>query len=426
MTKGAHLKTLADILDQVLSVDKPATHFLKFFFKNNRYIGSSDRRILKEKFYRILRHRYRYEATLTQENFIASSAEMVFLDHLIYDQASDESLFDVFSDSPYDLPLPSSSMQNKWQKIYNNIHQLNILGNVTLECPTWLQPYFKQAFQENIDGELQDLLKEAPCDIRVNTLKTNRDDLLKLLKAEKVSAEKTPLSPWGLRIHSRQLLEHLEIFKEGYFEIQDEGSQLLALISESKPSQTVLDYCAGAGGKTLALAAMMHNKGRIIAMDIDERRLEKGTKRLRRAGVFNTVSKPLNQESERYLRKHTHFFDCVFLDVPCSGTGTWRRNPEARWNLTENRLQELMDIQKDILNKTAPLVKKGGILLYSTCSVLPAENQNQIESFLENHKDFILKPISEILPQFQGDYLQLSPYKTNTDGFFAVVLQRIE
>jgi 16S rRNA (cytosine967-C5)-methyltransferase len=218
------------------------------------------------------------------------------------------------------------------------------------------------------------------------------------------------------------------MLKNGSVEIQDEGSQLVALMVDAKPGQRVVDFCAGAGGKTLAIAAQMQNKGRIIACDVLASRLKRGTERFRRAGLHNIAIRPLKDERDPWVKKHKDSFDRVLVDVPCTGTGTWRRNPDQRWRSLGPGLEKLLPLQAGILDSAARLVKPGGRLIYATCSLLPEENENQIEKFLATHAEFRVIPYRDIykekLSSAHTDYLSLTPAQHGTDGFFAVAMER--
>jgi len=214
--------------------------------------------------------------------------------------------------------------------------------------------------------------------------------------------------------------------------VQDEGSQLVALLTDAQPGQAVMDFCAGAGGKTLALAAAMKNKGRLVACDTHAARSERAVQRLRRAGVHNVTRHVLEGEGDKWLKRQKGTFDRVLVDAPCSGSGTWRRNPDAKWRLTETGLLELVALQGKILTQASTLVKPGGRLVYATCSLLPEENERQVEAFLAANPDFSLIPITEAWSAtvgtecpVPGPYLRLSPAAHNTDGFFVAVMQRI-
>jgi len=223
--------------------------------------------------------------------------------------------------------------------------------------------------------------------------------------------------------------------------VQDEGSQLVAALVDARPGMQVADYCAGAGGKTLAMAAGMNNKGRIVAIDVLETRLDRSAQRLRRAGAHNVERRALmtrkgGADNRKWLKRQKGAFDRVLVDAPCTGTGTWRRNPDARWTLTPRDLAELVPKQAEILDAAARLVKPGGGLVYATCSVLPAENERQVEAFLARHADFSVVPVAGLWADAIGSeppahiadspYLRLSPLRHGTDGFFAAALVRRE
>jgi 16S rRNA (cytosine967-C5)-methyltransferase len=257
-------------------------------------------------------------------------------------------------------------------------------------------------------------------DLRVNPVKTGREEAIKILAGEGIEAEPTPLSPLGLRVKGRPALASTKAFQSGLVEIQDEGSQMLALLLDAHPGHQVVDFCAGAGGKTLAIAAMMQNKGRVIACDVLERRLERAAERFRRAGLFNIETRALSTERDPWVKRHKGKFDRVLVDAPCSGVGVWRRNPDARWRVLGPGLEELVPLQGSILESAARLVKPGGRLVYATCSLLTEENEGRVEKFLALHPEFTLVPYG----QDGGRYLQLTPAVHNTDGFFGAVMVR--
>jgi 16S rRNA (cytosine967-C5)-methyltransferase len=272
---------------------------------------------------------------------------------------------------------------------------------------------------------------EAPIDLRANLLKGERDAARRLLAVEGLHAEPTALAPAGLRLSGRRPLAASAAFRDGIVEIQDEGSQVAAAMVDARPGMRVCDFCAGAGGKTLALAATMGNAGRIVACDTVARRLDGATARLRRAGVSNVERRLLATERDPWVKKHKAGFDRVLVDAPCTGTGTWRRNPDARWFLAPSDLDELVAKQGRILDSAARLVRPGGRLVYVTCSLLPDEDEDQAKRFVAAHPDFTLRPASEIwsgaLPgqcPSPDPFLLLTPRRNGTDGFFVAVFER--
>ncbi|HXC91667.1 MAG TPA: RsmB/NOP family class I SAM-dependent RNA methyltransferase, partial [Stellaceae bacterium] len=279
--------------------------------------------------------------------------------------------------------------------------------------------------------EMAALNAAAPVDLRVNLLKADRETVRRVLAAEGVAAEPTPWSPLGLRLAARAPLSGLKAFKDGLFDVQDEGSQLAALLAGARPGMRVVDFCAGAGGKTLALAAGMANRGKLVACDVSARRLERAGLRLRRAGVGNVERRVLSSENDKWVKRHAGGFDLVFVDVPCLGTGTWRRNPDAKWRSQPEDLAELILLQQQILRSAARLVRAGGRLVYATCSLLREEDAAQAEAFLAGSPDFALLPAARAWAETIGrtspsgeDYLFLTPARHGTDGFFVAIFER--
>jgi 16S rRNA (cytosine967-C5)-methyltransferase len=306
---------------------------------------------------------------------------------------------------------------------------------VRYEFPAWLEEPLQRHFGENLSAELNALNKPAPVDLRVNTLKTTREELLEALTTEGLSVEPTPRSPNGIRITGNPNATRTRLFKDGLFEIQDEGSQLASFLVDARPGMTVIDYCAGGGGKSLALVnTMLDNNrfdGQLWACDVSETRLGELEKRAIRNGVIEAINTHVITDNDAWLTDNVGLADRVLADVPCSGSGAWRREPENRWRLTPESLGDLIARQQDILDRASTLVKSGGRLVYVTCSIVPGENEEQIEWFLAKHTEFSLMPIAEIwqntiggAPTAPNEMLRLSPATTNTDGFFIAVLQK--
>ncbi len=294
--------------------------------------------------------------------------------------------------------------------------------------PAWIEPRLRARFGADFDLEMAAGLRPAPLDLRVNQLKTTRDAALGLLNASGQRAQPTPLSPHGLRLGAQAYVNNTQAYADGMIEPQDEGSQLAALLVDVADAKLVVDFCAGAGGKTLAIGAAMRNAGRLIACDVSATRLERAKLRLRRAGVHNAECRGLEA---KWLKRQAGKADRVLVDAPCSGTGTWRRKPDARWRLTETDVQELTERQQEILKRAARLVAPGGRLIYVTCSVLIEENEAQIEAFLARHADFSILPVAPIWQRVVGGpcpsseaFLRLTPGRQGTDGFFVAVLER--
>jgi 16S rRNA (cytosine967-C5)-methyltransferase len=307
---------------------------------------------------------------------------------------------------------------------------------VANDLPDWLLPHLEAIYGERLEEEMAGLNASAPTDLRVNLLKTDRDGARRALAAEHVRAEPTPWSPTGLRLAARVPLSGLAAFKDGLIEVQDEGSQLAALLVGARPGMRVVDFCAGAGGKTLALAAAMNNRGKLVACDTAAWRLDRSGIRLRRAGASNVERRALTSERDPWVKRHAASFDRVLVDAPCLGIGSWRRNPDAKWRSTPTDLAELQIRQHDILASAARLVKPGGRLVYVTCSLLREEDEAQAERFLEETPDFVPYsaarawdeaiggPCPAGLTNPGGDYLRLTPAQHGTDGFFVALFER--
>jgi 16S rRNA (cytosine967-C5)-methyltransferase len=298
--------------------------------------------------------------------------------------------------------------------------------------PDFLAARFLRQFGDHADAEAAAMNERAPLTARVNLLRTTRESLLERLRAEGVDARPTPLSPLGIFLETRQNAFALPSFREGLFELQDEGSQLLGLLVDAPPTR-VVDACAGAGGKTLQLAAQMRNRGELFALDIDARRLEELKRRARRADVHNVRIRPIppsGPEVAPALVDLADRADRVLVDAPCSGTGTFRRKPDARYRLTEAMLAQHVERQRLLLEQFAPLVRPGGRMVYGTCSLLEEENEAVVASFLERHPGFrTLPPADRLGPELggkvsTGDFLRLSPARHGTDGFFGAILLR--
>lgn len=300
---------------------------------------------------------------------------------------------------------------------------------VLAECPGWAFEPLRHRFGPAFGREMAAMLTPPPLDLRVNPLKTSQAAVLDALARLGLPAQACRMAPHGVRVADRPSLSRLPMLKTGEAEIQDEGSQLVAMLVDARPGDRVVDFCAGAGGKTLAIATQMANKGLVIACDVAEGRLKRAAERFRHAGLHNIQTRLLAGERDKWVKRHKGGFDRVLVDAPCSGTGTWRRNPDARWRAQEEGgLEALQALQANILDSAARLVKPGGRLVYATCSLLPDENEAQVERFLAAHPDFQVVPLRDAAPQLatsaHPDYLSLTTARHDTDGFFAAVMQR--
>ncbi len=300
---------------------------------------------------------------------------------------------------------------------------------VRLEVPDWLMPVLAERFGAALPAEAAALLTQAPLDLRVNLLRVGREEARAALAQEGIAAQPTPLSPWGLRVAGRPPVTGGAAFRSGRRNA-DEGSQIVTALVDARPGMRVVDYCAGAGGKALALAMTMRNQGQLLACDVSARRLDAATRRLHRAGAYN-VERHLLVPGDKWAKRRADGFDRVLVDVPCTGTGTWRRNPDARLRVTPCDLAELVAKQASILDRAAKLVRIGGKMIYATCSVAPKENEAQVSAFLARSSNFALVPLArawQLDPPLpcDGPLLRLTPLRHNTDAFFAAVLERVE
>lgn len=291
------------------------------------------------------------------------------------------------------------------------------------DYPEDLEPLLRRRFGARLAVVMAAMAGRAPLDLRVNTLKASRDAVLAELAGLGLTAVPSALSPVGLRVEGRERLGQLAPFTEGRIEVQDEGSQLVALACGAAPGLSVADYCAGAGGKTLALAAAMRGQGRLLALDVEERRLSRMRPRLARAGIEGFVEQAAI--SPALIEREAGAFDTVLVDAPCSLSGTWRRNPAARWDMTPEKVGQLAVLQGRILDEAARLVKPGGRLVYATCSVFVEEDEDVVEAFLARRPEFAPADISSLVPGAGGRLgLALDPAAQGTDGFFLAAVTR--
>lgn len=433
MTPGARIQAAITLLAAVEAGDEPADVTIGHWARDNRYAGSSDRREIRGLVYGVIRRRRQLEWWLARNDASVTPRTLVIAHVMLDDRWTCERLAAAFAGTQYG-PDPLSTAEAGLAEVLAG----GVLDDdaqprpVRLNLPDWLAPLLAESLGSRFEAEAEALAGEASVDLRVNALKTTREDAVAALAADGIEAGPTPYAPEGLRLNSRTQLTATRAWREGMVEVQDEGSQLVAIVTDARPGQAVADYCAGAGGKTLALAAAMENKGRIVACDLSESRLRRIGPRLRRAGVTIAETRVLaNPDDNDLIAANAGAFDRVLVDAPCSGTGTWRRRPETRWRLTKAMLDEMGDLQDSILDSAARIVAPGGRLVYATCSVLRMENQTRIESFLVRHPGFSIVSADRAAPDklrdavlFEEGYMFLTPHRHGTDGFFAAVLER--
>jgi len=331
-----------------------------------------------------------------------------------------------------------SAQESDWLDACNAVPPGDFCEPERHNLPEWLAERLKAQLGADFWPLAESLLQGAPLDLRVNTLKAKRPQTQAELAQLAIMSEETPYSPWGLRVQGKPALTHLELFKNGSIEVQDEGSQLLALLLDAKRGEMVVDFCAGAGGKTLAIGATMRSTGRLYAFDTSAHRLDALKPRLARSGLSNVHPAAIAHERDERVKRLAGKIDRVLVDAPCSGLGTLRRNPDLKWRQSPESVQELAAKQAAILASAARLVKPGGRLIYATCSLLAEENEAIADAFSAAQPDFTPLPAGELLAQLKvpqaaslasgGDdgqlHLRLWPHRHQTDGFFAAVWQR--
>jgi 16S rRNA (cytosine967-C5)-methyltransferase len=322
------------------------------------------------------------------------------------------------------------SPEKQWLQHCDQVRPSELMDLHRHNLPQWLVDPLKQQLGEQFDALADSLSRPAGLDLRVNALQGKRAEVQQALSRLGIASEPTPYSPWGLRLQDKPPLTTLELFKKGVIEVQDEGSQLLAGLLDAHRGEMVVDFCAGAGGKTLAIGACMRNTGRLYAFDTSAHRLDALKPRLARSGLSNVHPVVIAHERDERIKRLAGKIDRVLVDAPCSGLGTLRRNPDLKWRQSPQSVQEMALKQQAILAGASRLVKSGGRLVYATCSLLTAENEAIAQVFGDQHPDFELMPAGPLLAAEQADrlcegpYLRLWPHRHQTDGFFAAVWQR--
>ena len=416
-----------EILKDVFERHRPTSEALKDWGKAHRFAGSTDRHAIGTLVYDCLRRRN----TLASRMGDGRPRALVLAALLDLWGVSLADIGALGSDAHGPGPLSEAETAALSRSLRDDL-PVHVKGDI----PEWLVPSFTACFGGRAAEEGAALAMRAPIDLRVNTLKATRAEVLEAL--QRFGATEGPLSPLCVRVEApgpgarNANVEAEPAHGKGWYEVQDAGSQIAALMSGAKPGEQVADICAGAGGKTLALAAMMRNEGKLTAHDSDRHRLRPIFERLQRAGVTNV---DVIAADEGRKLESMGGFDCVLIDAPCSGSGSWRRKPDAKWRLTLKQLQQRMKEQVDVLEQGARLVKSGGRLVYITCSVLPEENTAQVTQFLARHAEFGIIPYTEqwrkaiggeapVSADGSSETLLLTPARHGTDGFFVAVMQR--
>lgn len=431
MTPSARLSAAIEVIEAIDGQRVPAAKALKEWGTAHRFAGSGDRAAISGLVYDVLR-RQASSAWIMEDD----SPRSRLLGMLKLERGMDAGAISALCDGGRFAPEPLFDTE---RAALTSRTPADAPAHIAGDYPEWLDSHLAQAFGDERAAEATAMASRAPLDLRVNTLKAKREKVLNSLRH--LGAEPTPWSPLGLRIQlgadARNPGIHAEEdFVKGGIEVQDEGSQLAALLSAAKPGEQVIDLCAGAGGKTLALAAMMQGKGRLIATDHDKRQLAPIHERLSRAGVHNAEVRAPKGEADP-LSDIRATADLVLIDAPCTGTGTWRRNPDAKWRMRPGALEVRLKDQAEVLDRAAGFVKPGGRIAYITCSVLPSENSEQIRGFIGRHSEFTVVPPDEVAAALWDkaeDFLKatiqcpegllMTPRRTGTDGFFVSVLRR--
>jgi 16S rRNA (cytosine967-C5)-methyltransferase len=411
----AILGNTEEVLREILRFSAPADTTLSRYFKDHPRLGSRERGAVAEGIYAILRNK----SFFTDFAEAGQSPTMRRLTILGLAEA-------VGADALGGLTEEETAFLERIKEIDRSLMPAQMRANL----PKWLFDKFVAQYGEAETLALADALNQpAPLDLRVNSIKATRDEVVAGLLEAPIAAEPMPYAPLGLRVLKKPSLQNLPLFKSGAIEVQDEGSQVLSQIVGAKRGEMVVDFCAGAGGKTLALGALMRNTGRLYAFDISEKRLAKLKPRLARSGLSNVHPVQIAHERDAKIKRLAGKIDRVLVDAPCSGLGTLRRNPDVKWRQKVDAVAEMQVKQASILDGAARLLKGGGRLVYATCSLLDEENDFIVEQFLAAHPEFELVPMSAVLAEQKidlemGDYLKLLPHKHQTDGFFAAVMQR--
>jgi len=435
MRQGGRIQAAIEVLEDIFERHTPAAHALRDWGKSHRFAGSKDRAAIGGIVFDALR---RKSSTLWRMGFDGEedngSARALVLGTLVW--GWDESVDSLSLAFTEDGHSPAALTKDEISSL-EGARDLKMAPDwIRADIPEWIWPAFTNNFGENAVAEGQAMLTRPPLDLRVNSLKAVHKTVLDKLKD--IGAVATKLSPMGVRIAAGSKLDRLPniqsdpVFLMGEVEIQDEGSQIVSLLTDPKPGEKVLDYCAGGGGKTLALAADMDNAGKIYAYDIDKRRLAPLYARAQRAGATNIE---IVQPPQGNLSKLRGSIDRVLVDAPCTGSGTWRRKPDAKWRLSLSTLELRMSEQKAVLEQAKQYVRPDGLLVYVTCSVFAEENEGQVYGFLEDNKDFELLSAGEVwedrigtekaMPWSEdGCTLTMTPESTDTDGFFLAVMRK--
>ncbi|MET3914773.1 16S rRNA (cytosine967-C5)-methyltransferase [Variovorax sp. OAS795] len=422
MHPKALLEATADLVGLVLKFDHPADQVVSRFFRDHREFGPRERATLAETVYTVLRKKLLFDH-LSPSGTGSKERRMAILGF----------------HGPRDfLKSALNDTEKRWLDNCDAVKTEDLLERHRHNLPEWLVAPLKAQLGDGFWPLVESLQQPAPLDLRVNALTDKRAEVKAELAKAAIKSEATPFSPWGLRIDGKPALTKLDAFARGAVEVQDEGSQLLALLLDAKRGEMVVDFCAGAGGKTLAIGATMRNTGRLYAFDTSAHRLDALKPRLARSKLSNVHPAAIAHERDDRIKRLAGKIDRVLVDAPCSGLGTLRRNPDLKWRQSPKSVEELTVKQAAILQSAARLLKSGGRLIYATCSVLPEENEAIAEAFSAANPDFEPQDAAGLLQGLKVEsfeklcaggpdgqrYLRLWPHRHATDGFFAAVWNR--
>ena len=419
MHPGALIELTTSLLQAVLRLDQPADRIVSAFFKSHRALGPRERHTLAETAYTVLRRRLQLQH-LAQSGVGPLERRLALLAWQ--------------GDQDY-LRRGTTAQESAWLSDVQRIDLASLPDKLKHNLPEWVAaPLQSELGPAGFWALVASLDQPAPLDLRVNVLKTRPEDAARALADAGVSSQPTAYSPWGLRVQGKPALTRIPAFVQGEIEVQDEGSQLLALLTGAARGEMVVDFCAGAGGKTLALGAMMRNTGRLYAFDTSDHRLAALKPRLARSGLSNVHPVRIAHERDDRIRRLEGKIDRVLVDAPCSGLGTLRRNPDLKWRQSPESVRELCDLQARILASAARLLRPGGRLVYGTCSLLRAENEEIARAFEQAQAtQFEPVPVAQILAEARvtsgqmlvsGEALRTWPHLHQTDGFFASVWRK--
>ena len=410
------LDAIIHALTVILPARVPADSALKQFFRDNPQLGQRDRGIVADTVYAALRRRRMLEhVTPSATPREIALAALVKLQGVAISQ----------------IEGTLKGEERKWLSELKALDLASLPLEIRADLPDWVVARLRTRMpEEDLMALAQALQQPAPLDLRVNTLKAPREGVMDRLEHDEIAAQPTRYSPTGVRLREKPALNRHPMFLDGAVEVQDEGSQLVGMLVEPRRGEMVVDFCAGAGGKTLQMGAAMHSSGRLYAFDVSDKRLSNLGPRLKRSGLSNVFPQRIANENDAKVKRLRGKIDRVLVDAPCTGLGTLRRNPDLKWRQTEEGLAELTAKQAAILAAAGSLVKPGGRLVYATCSLLSEENEDIVQGFLAAHPDFALVPAGDVLKRTgvevprTDDYLRLYPHVHDTDGFFGAVMER--